>query len=153
MMPAKSVSSRPMTSPIRIPVTARSPINVAIVARRPAGAAVNIFPQRNAYRAARQRGTAAWVVHYRCEGLQVRFEAGADLQDRSIDLDEAGLGEKAPHRGENPAAQFEIGAPAGQRVGPPRWHSRPCPAVLRRAAHSASPAAPTLVGSRANPQL
>jgi hypothetical protein len=55
----------------------------------------------------------ARIVQLGAKGPEVRFEAGAYLQRRRIDLGEALIGEEAAHRGEDAATGEQVAAAGG----------------------------------------
>ena len=68
---------------------------------------------------ARQRAAIAWVVQHRREGPEMRFEPGAHLQGRGVDLKVSGPGEKIAHRAEHASPYREVGATLRQAIGSP----------------------------------
>jgi elongation factor P len=84
----------------------------------------------------------------------MRFEAGAHLQGRRLDLDEPVLAEETAHCCQHPAARHEPAMLLGEplRLPPGRSHRAIAP-LIRRLAHSAFPAVCQLVGSAPDPHF
>src|SRR5262249_23629561 len=71
----------------------------------------------------------ARVVKQGCEGPQMRFEPGAHLQGRRVDLDITACRKEGADRTEDPPALVEPGAPCRKAVGPPPFLHRPALAL------------------------
>src|SRR6185437_586694 len=63
-------------------------------------------------------------LELRREGLQMRLEAGAPLQRRGLDLDEAARGENRARRAQHAAARLEKTPAFGEVFGRPPGASR-----------------------------
>ena len=83
---------------------------------------------------ARQCPAIARVVQLGGKGPQMRFETGAHLQRRGIDLDKALRRKKTAHRSEHPATLLQPPAPPGKSLRPPPiLHSLGAPACREAA--------------------